>query len=171
MNIMDALKKKYILPALALIVVLAAVYVALGNQSSQDGITVGSKAKNVQVQLLNGEKVKLSDFRGKLLVVDFMAPWCDPCKEELQILGQVYGQTGVEIISINVDPSYNATELSAFAEEHGIVWNFGSSSQAAIDYKVTAIPNVFLIDKQGVIRYQGNYTPLSQFLDLFKRFG
>jgi thiol-disulfide isomerase/thioredoxin len=170
---MDASKRKYILPAVGVILVLAAVYVAWGNRNAgvETGVTVGSRAQDVEVQLLNGEKVKVGDYRGELLVIDFMAPWCSPCWEEIKILGQIYDRPGVQVLSINVDPTINGTILRQFAEEIGIVWSFGSSPQAAVDYKVTGIPDVILVDRQGVIRYRGHYTPLSQFLDLFNRYG
>ena len=170
---MDSSRRRIILPAVGVVLLLAAVYVVWGNQNpiGGAGVNVGSRAQNVEIQLLDGETVKVSDFKGELLVIDFMAPWCDPCKEEIKILRQIYDQPGVQVLSINVDPTYNVTELTQFAQERGIVWSFGSAPQAAVDYKVTGIPDVILVDREGVIRYRGYYTPLSQFLDLLNRYG
>ncbi len=120
---------------------------------------------------LNGGTIDITDFEDRLVIIDFMAPWCEPCKDQIKILNTVNDNHDVQIITVNVDPNYNATFLANFAEQEGINWSFGHSPEAALQYQVTAIPTVLLVDREGVIRYRGFFTPLSQFEVLIQQYG
>jgi len=137
----------------------------------EEGITTGYLVTDVMIPLLDGDTVKFSDYNGELLVVDFMAPWCPPCKEQFKVLKELNEHPDVEIITINIDSRYNSSTLRQFAEDEGITWSFGSSPMAGGVYQVSAIPTILFVDEDGVIRYRGFYTTLNQFEELLQSIG
>ena len=142
-----------------------------GSATYEEGITAGYLVTDVMIPLLDGDTVKFSDYKGELLVVDFMAPWCPPCKEQFKVLKELNEHPEVEIITINIDSRYNSSALRQFAEDEGITWSFGSSALAGGVYQVSAIPTILFVDDDGVIRYRGFYTTLNQFEELLQSIG
>ncbi len=161
--------------AVAVLIVGAAasyLYFSRGDDSTYDeGTTTGYLVTDVMIPLLDGDTVKFSDYKGGLLVVDFMAPWCGPCREQLKVLKELNERPDIEIITINIDSNYNSSALRQFAEDEGITWSFGSSPMAGGVYQVNAIPTILFVDEEGVIRYRGFYTTLNQFEQLLHSYG
>jgi len=163
--------RKYLVPVFIVLALSLAAYLAwLNDQNTQVdvesvpfGVEKGYRLRDVQVTGLDGKNVLFSDYRGSILVVDFMAPWCSPCRDQIKVLIQLSQRTDVEILSINVDPDYNSTYLTKFREDEGMTWALTSSYDAAVEYKVTAIPLILVADRDGVIRYKGYYTTLAGF--------
>lgn len=131
--------------------------------SNEIGINYGNQLLDQEITGVNGGSVTFSDYRGSILVIDFMAPWCSPCKAQFPILNEVNSIPGVEVITINVDPNYNMTFLQGFGEEENISWFFGHSPFTALDFEVSAIPTVLIIDREGVIVYRGFFTGIKDF--------
>src|SRR5690349_2151318 len=81
----------------------------------------GDRARDFQAQTLKGDSVKLSQLRGKVVLLDFWASWCEPCKKELPILAKMapgLRAKGVEIVAVNIDDKkQNAEE---FLRSHGL---------------------------------------------------
>jgi len=128
------------------------------------GIQTGNMLLDKTIPNIDGSSsVKFSDYRGKILVIYFMAPWCEPCKAQIDILNLVDSVEGVEVMSINIDPNYDMEFLYGFGEEEGITWFFGSSPDSAVDYEVSAIPTILIVDQEGLIAYRGYYTTVNQF--------
>ena len=161
--------------AVAVLIVGAAasyLYFSRGDDSThEEGITTGYLVTDVMIPLLDGDTVKFSDYEGGLLVVDFMAPWCPPCKEQFKVLKELNERIEVEIITINIDSRYNSSALRQFGEDEGITWSFGSSPVAGGVYQINAIPTILFVDEEGVIRYRGFYTTLNQFEQLLQSYG
>jgi len=148
------------------------LYFSRGDDSThEEGITTGYLVTDVMIPLLDGDTVKFSDYEGGLLVVDFMAPWCPPCKEQFKVLKELNERIEVEIITINIDSRYNSSALRQFGEDEGITWSFGSSPVAGGVYQINAIPTILFVDEEGVIRYRGFYTTLNQFEQLLQSYG
>ncbi len=128
------------------------------------GISEGNLLMDESIPNIDGIRtIKFSDYQGKVLVIDFMAPWCDPCKQMIPILREVESINGVEVITVNVDPNYGSDYLTGFGAEEGITWYFGSSSSAALDFEVTGIPTIMIIDKDRMIAYRNYFTTIQQF--------
>lgn len=127
----------------------------------EEGVLLGNKAIDLTIPSITEGSVKISDFRGKIVILDFMAPWCPSCKEQIKVFKQL-NDPEVVILTINIDPRYDMETLIAFGEDEGISWFFGHSQQAGLTYKVTGIPLNIIVDKEGIIRYRDYYTPLNK---------
>ncbi|MBI5724900.1 MAG: TlpA family protein disulfide reductase [Planctomycetes bacterium] len=109
---------------------------------------------------LDGAKLKLpDDLAGKVVVVDFWATWCGPCKEEIPNMKAIYEKykdKGVEFVGVSLDKPDQKEQLAKFVEENGVKWTQTYSGKffddpTARKYGVGAIPNVWLIGKDGKI--------------------
>ena len=107
---------------------------------------------------IEGETFSLSDYHGRVVLLDFFATWCKPCILEIPHLREVYHAYGGEIaiISISVDPDHDTVQLlREFRDEHGILWRVArDTSGVSEEYGIQYIPTLFIIDQNGYIRYQ-----------------
>jgi thiol-disulfide isomerase/thioredoxin/Flp pilus assembly protein TadD len=123
-------------------------------------VKLDKPAPEILARTLEGEEVKLSDFRGEVVVLDFWATWCPPCRLTLPRLKDLY-ESGIDVNLVSVDvweriPDEQRPEyVGEFAREEGMVWNVWLAPNSAADeYEVRGIPTFVVIDGEGVIRYQ-----------------
>lgn len=140
--------KKLITAVLAFILVPAAAFAGLLNQ----------KAPDFSLQDLGGKAVSLSDFRGKVVFIDFWASWCPPCKKEFPELNKLlerYKDADVAVLAVNVDTKKAHAEgfvsgYPGLSKKFFVLHDPGANVIRA--YNAQAMPTSFIVDKSGVIR-------------------
>lgn len=129
------------------------------------GIELGQIAPDFTLTDIDGKTFSLSDYRGKVVVIDLMATWCGPCVAEMSHLKELYTNyraRGVVIMSIDVDPSERNEVIRQFKANYGDEWIFASGPGVGTTYGVLYIPTLYIIDKQGRIAYKNvGLTPYS----------
>jgi len=114
---------------------------------------VGSLAPDFALQTLDGKTVRLSDFRGQPVLLNFWATWCGPCRLEMPAIQERYNDGAFEVLAVNFDES--AALVRRFAEELNlslpIVLDPGGQVQEL--YRVRGYPTSFLVDEDGVVRF------------------
>ncbi|MDQ2977223.1 MAG: TlpA family protein disulfide reductase [Acidobacteriota bacterium] len=103
----------------------------------------------------DGRRARLADYQGKLLVLDFYATWCLPCRQSiprLNALEQRYGPKGVQVIGLNVGGADDRIKVPAFARELGIQYPLGFPDKALTDLFLSdnpTIPQTFVFGRNG----------------------
>lgn len=113
----------------------------------------------IRATALDGRPVALSDYRGKVLLIDFWATWCPPCRAELPYLTRVYEKyraDGFEVLSISLDDEATRQNVPAFIQQHRMNWRHicdgrGWETPVARRYGVRAIPLTVLVGRDGKI--------------------
>lgn len=116
--------------------------------------SVGNPAPDFELENLDGETIRLSNFRGKPVAINFWATWCSPCVFELPIFQKHYikNKNGIEILAVNNQESTQI--VKPFVEELGLTFEILLDQDADINrlYQVIGLPTTYFIDKEGIIR-------------------
>ena len=106
---------------------------------------------------LDGKTLALADLKGKIVVVNFWATWCPPCREEIPDFVEFYNENrakGLEIVGVSVD-EMTAQQIRPFVDKNKITYPVAMVTNKILkDYgPIPAIPTTFVIDKKGVVRH------------------
>jgi peroxiredoxin len=117
------------------------------------GNVVGRQAPDFDLASLDGKRVKLSDYKGKAVLLNFWATWCSPCKQEMPWfvdLQKKYGSEGLVVVGVAMDDS-EASKIAAFAGEMGVNYPvLLGTDKVSEDYgDVQYLPTSFYIDRDG----------------------
>jgi len=105
---------------------------------------------------LNTDPLNLEKLRGKIVVLEFWATWCPPCRTTIPHLNEMYGtykDKGVAFISLTDEPR---EKVEAFAKEMKMAYPLGGGSQTGRAYNVRSIPHAFIIDPSGEVVWHGH---------------
>jgi peroxiredoxin len=114
-------------------------------------------SKDFELSTLDNRRVKLSDLKDKIVMVNFWATWCKPCVQEMPVFINIYNKyknQGFEILAITVDDTESRPLVAKFAKQHNLNFPVLYDEGVAKLYNVHAYPTTFFIDRKGNIRYQ-----------------
>ena len=147
----------------ALAVLTLALAVTAGCSKKEKPSAGTEEAPNFTLQSSTGEAVELATYKGKVVLLDFWATWCPPCRAaipHLVELQQTLGPQGFQALGLNLDD--NPDDLAGFLSRSPVNYPIlRADEKVRTAYGgVSAIPQVFLVDRKGIIRerFQG-YTP------------
>jgi thiol-disulfide isomerase/thioredoxin len=128
------------------------------------------RAPDFRIRTLEGRELSLSDLRGKVLILDFWATWCPPCRDEIPLLIELkkeYGHRGLDILGLTIeDPEREAETVRRFVQELGVNYTVGFAPEGMFEAFVGPgdhpIPQTFLFDRRGRLRdHLVGYDPVS----------
>ena len=118
----------------------------------------GSAAPRFSLKNVQGNTVRLTDFKGKVVLLNFFATWCAPCRQEVPDFVRLYNKhkdKGFEIVGIGLDME-GATVLGPFAKQFGILYPILlGTREVVMDYgEIKGVPTSFFIDRKGCVAEQ-----------------
>jgi cytochrome c biogenesis protein CcmG/thiol:disulfide interchange protein DsbE len=149
---------------LALVLALAALFSLFykglwGDPSALPTVLIGTPAPAFAgPEVVNGQPVSLTEFRGKVVLINFWASWCQECRVEHEQLLALYKQFSPhpDFVMLGVDYQDKPDDARRYLEVYGAPWLNVRDLKGAIsiDYGVYGVPETFVIDRQGIIRHK-----------------
>lgn len=164
--------RKSIQYLLLLVLIGAAVYtLARPETTSGDKAALGKAAPFFSLTDLYGNEIRLDDYRGKGVLLNFWASWCNPCVNELPLLNEAYKLAGVEILAINVGEKHETVQKFVDRYELAFPVVLDSGMKIKQKYLVAGLPLTVLINAEGdlIERFEGEWTEMADILNLMER--
>ena len=136
--------------------IIALVFSAFAASSLAAGDMEGQKAPDFALKSSTGENLRLSEYRGDVVMINFWATWCGPCRQEMPLLDELYNRyqrVGFNLLGVNIDD--DSGRAMQMAEELGIDFPvlFDARKEVSRLYDVEAMPVTVLVDREGRVRY------------------
>ncbi|MFZ4816569.1 MAG: cytochrome c biogenesis protein CcdA, partial [Phototrophicaceae bacterium] len=121
--------------------------------NSNVGIEVGQTAPDFSAFTHTGEEIRLSDLRGKVVLLNFWATWCGPCRVEMPDLEDAALRYGDQLVILGINNRETATQISDFADEIGVTFPLLLDLQGNLQdgFAIRSYPTTLLLDAQGII--------------------
>jgi len=137
--------------------VLVLLIAALAVSVPLAALVPNQPAPGFTLKSLDGKTLSLADLKGKVVVVNFWATWCPPCREEIPDFVAFYNENrakGLEIVGVSVDEK-TAQQVKPFVDQNKMGYPVAMVTEKILrDYgPIQAIPTTFVIDKKGIVRY------------------
>lgn len=134
----------------------AAMFVPASGLWASSTQLIGQSAPDFALRSLTGENHRLSEHLGSVVVINFWATWCGPCRQEMPLLAQIllkYQRTGLVLFGVNIDerPEQAVEMVRTLQVSYPML--FDGRKEVAKDYQVGTLPVTVLIDRGGTVRY------------------
>lgn len=144
--------KRLLLPACLLLLIFSVISCSRDGDKAVDG----SKAHDFTLSDINGNKIILSEMKGKVVMIEFWATWCPPCRQSIPDLNMIfnkYKDRGFVLLAISLDKGSDAESLiRSFMKEYPMAYTvLLDNGDTGRKYGVSSIPTSFIIDKAGRI--------------------
>jgi len=171
-------KKRSIVRFSILLVLFAAIAFTVYSSFTKEKVEVlqeGDKAPDFELIDLDGEKHRLSEYKGQGLFLNFWGTWCEPCKKEFPIIDRqyhVYQKQGVQVLAVNIAESDFA--VRDYIDSKGLTFPVAIDKEKSVmtAYNINPLPTTFLIDPNGeivkIITGEMNETMIKQYMELIK---
>jgi thiol-disulfide isomerase/thioredoxin len=136
----------------SLAVIIGALVVSIQSITAADS----KHAPNVALHTADGVTVQLADYKGKVVLIDFWASWCPPCKASFPALDAIYREyqgKGLEVLAVNVDERRRDADTFLNAHPHRLTVLYDPKGVSPEAFGVKGMPSSFLIDRAGNIRF------------------
>lgn len=140
------------------LLILGGAFAMVWLQSSKyEPLTVGKVAPDFELPDLSEQEVRLSDYRGKVVFLNFWATWCKPCKEEMpsmEVLYRTYKDDGLVVLAVSIDRVTTKDDIPPFVKSMDLSFPVLVDSWGQTDkrYKLMGVPETYIIDRDGVLR-------------------
>ncbi len=113
-------------------------------------------AKDFYLKSITGENLRLEEFKGQVVLLNFWASWCGPCRQEMPFLEKIhtkYKDLGFSVIGVNIDEK--TEDASGFLKKQPVTFPIllDANKKVSEDYNIMAMPTTYIIDQDGVIRF------------------
>jgi peroxiredoxin len=140
-----------------LLILLAMALMACGGPEAgvRTGISEGQHAPNFSLETLDGKKTSLSDYQGQVVLLNFWATWCAPCREEIPAIEAVLeARQGEPFVVLGVNYQEGGEKTRAFVEELGMTYPvlLDETGKVMQTYRAPGLPMSILLDQEGVIQ-------------------
>ena len=135
---------------------LGAILVIFAASSLASSSLEGQVAPDFVLKSASGENLRLSEYRGDVVMINFWATWCGPCRQEMPLLDELYGRyqrVGFSLLGINIDD--DSRRAMKMVQELGVTFPvlFDENKEVSKLYKVDAMPVTILVDREGRVRH------------------
>ena len=118
--------------------------------------TISGKAADFTLKSNTGKNLRLSDFRGQVVMINFWASWCGPCRQEMPILDQLYkryGKLGFTLLGVNVEQ--DSSKANAYLKDIPVSFPilYDTENLTSKLYNVNAMPTTVMVDRNGNMRF------------------
>lgn len=120
------------------------------------GMSISGKAPDFTLKSRDGKNLRLSDYRGQVVMINFWASWCGPCRQEMPLLEDLYkrySKLGFTIVGVNVDTDSSKANnyLKDVSVSFPIVYDTGNTVSKS--FNVNAMPTTVIVDRNGNMRF------------------
>ena len=136
-------------------IILLVLAIFMGSSLASSGLT-GQTAPDFVLKSATGENLRLSEYRGDVVMINFWATWCGPCRQEMPLLDELYDRyqrVGFNLLGINIDD--DSRRAMAMVNELGISFPvlFDEDKKVSKLYEVETMPLTILLDREGTVRH------------------
>lgn len=152
-----ARSNRLVISIVSLLIFLLAFGVVWLQSSKYEPLTVGKTAPDFELPDLSDKTMRLSDFRGKVVFLNFWATWCKPCREEMpsmEVLYKNFEREGLVVLAVSIDRVTTKKDIPPFVKSLSLTFPVLVDSWGKTDkrYKLMGVPETYIIDQQGVLR-------------------